>query len=225
MNHSLVAGARFSARASQMRTRISLGMYFKRIKDLLIASVMLTLLALPMLLIALIIRRDGGPAIYAHPRIGKDGKVFKCLKFRSMIVNSDDVLRDYLKINMEARAEWGADQKLRKDPRITRIGAFLRKTSLDELPQLMNVLRGEMSLVGPRPIVKDEVVRYGEFIRHYYDATPGITGLWQVSGRNDLSYDERVQLDANYVRHWSLWRDVKILFMTVPALLNRSGAY
>lgn len=197
----------------------------KRIKDVIGASLLLSLAALPMLIITLLIRRDGAPAIYGQSRVGKNGVMFRCLKFRTMVVDADAVLADYLATNETAREEWAADQKLRHDPRVTILGAFLRKTSLDELPQLINVLKGEMSLVGPRPIVRDEIARYGQHIVHYYRATPGITGLWQVSGRNNVTYEERVALDRRYVTQWSLWMDLMILGLTVPALISRNGAY
>jgi lipopolysaccharide/colanic/teichoic acid biosynthesis glycosyltransferase len=151
--------------------------------------------------------------------------VFKCLKFRSMIHNSQAVLERHLAESEQARAEWAADHKLKNDPRVTRFGAFLRSSSLDELPQLINVLKGEMSLVGPRPIVQGEVPKYDRDIAHYYRVSPGITGLWQVSGRNDVTYDQRVQMDSWYVRNWSLWHDIAIMCKTIPALLKRSGAY
>jgi UDP-galactose-lipid carrier transferase len=141
-----------------------------------------------------------------------------------MVKDADRVLRRVLETDPAARAEWEATQKLRVDPRVTSIGRFLRDTSLDELPQLINVLRGEMSLVGPRPIVEAEIVRYGRDIDHYYDARPGMTGLWQVSGRSDTSYQRRVQLDVWYVKNWSLWHDIAILLKTVPAVLSKDGA-
>lgn len=197
----------------------------KRVLDVSMALVALLLLSPLMLTLALLVRRDGGAALFGHERLGRDGKPFRCLKFRSMIVNSAEVLALYLEQHPEAQAEWDADHKLKNDPRITRIGAFLRRTSLDELPQLINVLKGEMSLVGPRPIVKAEVAKYADSIAHYYHVRPGITGLWQVSGRNDISYAERVALDSRYVRHWSLAQDMAILVKTIPALLNRRGAY
>ena len=171
------------------------------------------------------IKKDGGNAIYGHPRIGRNGKTFKCLKFRSMVVNSKEVLEELLKNSPEARVEWEKDFKLKNDPRITKIGAFIRKTSLDELPQLFNVLKGEMSLVGPRPIVQEELERYEEDVDYYLMAKPGMTGLWQVSGRNDVDYDTRVYFDAWYVKNWSLWNDIAILFKTVNVVLNRDGAY
>jgi undecaprenyl-phosphate galactose phosphotransferase len=142
-----------------------------------------------------------------------------------MVVNADEILRNKIKADAQVAAEWAATQKLRDDPRITRIGSFLRRSSLDELPQLLNVLHGEMSLVGPRPIVQAEVARYGSDIEYYYAAKPGLTGLWQVSGRSDMSYARRVRLDVWYVRNWTLWHDIAILFKTVPAVFLQRGAH
>lgn len=185
------------------------------------------IIALSPVLLALyfMIKKDGGNAIYGHPRIGRNGKTFKCLKFRSMVVNSKEVLEELLSTNAEARAEWEKDFKLKNDPRITKVGAFIRKTSLDELPQLFNVLKGEMSLVGPRPVVKEELERYQHDVDYYLMAKPGMTGLWQVSGRNDVDYETRVYFDSWYVKNWSLWNDIAILFKTVNVVLNRDGAY
>lgn len=166
-----------------------------------------------------------GPIIFTHQRIGSKGKRFPCYKFRTMMNNSQEILEKYLQENSDAKAEWERDFKLKKDPRITKIGAFLRKTSLDELPQLLNVLKGEMSLVGPRPIVEKEIERYGVYIEDYYLVRPGMTGYWQVSGRNDVDYKERVEMDAWYVRNWSLWQDIVLLFKTVKVVLDREGAY
>jgi len=171
------------------------------------------------------VSRDGGPAIYAHQRVGRRGKTFKCYKFRSMVMNSQKVLEDLLDTNEEARAEWEKDFKLKDDPRITQIGHFIRKTSLDELPQLYNVLKGEMSLVGPRPVIRDELERYSEDVEYYLMVKPGMTGLWQVSGRNDVDYATRVYFDSWYVKNWSLWNDIAILFKTVNVVLGRKGAY
>jgi UDP-galactose-lipid carrier transferase len=191
-----------------------------------IAAIILLVLLTPLLVgLALSVRADGGPIFYRHRRIGAGGRFFDCIKFRSMMVDADNVLRRLLMTDPVAAAEWAATQKLRNDPRITRIGRFLRASSLDELPQLFNVLRGEMSLVGPRPIVLAEVARYGSAIEHYYAAKPGITGLWQVSGRSDMSYARRVQLDVWYVRNWTLWHDIAILFKTIPAVFLRRGAH
>jgi Undecaprenyl-phosphate galactose phosphotransferase WbaP len=197
----------------------------KRMLDVVVSSLALAALSPIMAIVAWIVRSDGGPALYGHKRIGQDGKTFYCLKFRSMVSNGDEVLRKHLANNPEAQKEWEATRKLLNDPRVTRIGDFLRRSSLDELPQLINVLKGEMSLVGPRPIVAAEVTKYEGDIAHYYRVKPGITGLWQVSGRSDVSYPQRVQMDSWYVRNWSFWHDIAILCKTIPALLNRSGAY
>jgi len=192
--------------------------------DLAAASALL-LLALPVLLVlGALVRMDGGPALYAHRRIGANGRMFDCLKFRSMVVDADAVLHRLLENDAAAAAEWADTHKLRNDPRITRMGRFLRATSLDELPQLLNVLRLEMSLVGPRPIVRAEVNQYGEDIVYYYETRPGLTGLWQVSGRSDTSYAHRVHLDTWYAKNWTVWHDIAILAKTVPAVLKREGA-
>ncbi|EFN7504727.1 sugar transferase, partial [Escherichia coli] len=166
-----------------------------------------------------------GPAIYGHDRVGINGKTFKCLKFRSMVVNSKEILDELLKNDPKAKEEWDATFKLKNDPRITKIGAFLRKTSLDELPQLLNVLKGEMSLVGPRPIINAELERYNDQVDYYLLSKPGMTGLWQVSGRSDVDYDTRVYLDAWYVKNWSMWNDIAILLKTVIVVLKKDGAY
>ena len=191
--------------------------------DLAAATLMLAVLAPLMLLIAALVKLDGGPVLFAHPRIGAGGRVFDCLKFRTMVVDSDAVLQRLLADPAVAR-EWASTQKLRYDPRVTRVGTVLRALSLDELPQLFNVLRLEMSLVGPRPIVRQEVAHYGDGIEYYYETRPGLTGLWQVSGRSDTSYAQRVRLDTWYVKNWTVWHDVVILAKTVPAVLTRKGA-
>ena len=191
----------------------------------LCAAVLLALCAPLMLVIAALIwRRDGFPALFAHYRVGRNGELFQCFKFRSMCRDSERVLSELLRDNPRAREEWARDQKLADDPRITPVGRFLRRTSLDELPQLFNVLRGEMSLVGPRPITPNELNRYGPERWHYLAVRPGITGLWQVSGRNDLSYDERVALDRRYVESRGFWLDLEILLRTVAVVLRRDGA-
>ena len=175
--------------------------------------------------IACKIRKDGGPAFYSHERIGKNGKPFQCIKFRSMIINSQEVLEELLANDEEAKAEWERDFKLRNDPRVTPIGKFIRKTSLDELPQLINVLKGEMSLIGPRPVIEEEKKYYGKHWDEFLSIKPGMTGLWQVSGRNDTTYDERVSLDIKYIRNWTLWMDIKIVFKTIGIIFNPKGAY
>ncbi|HCL6410722.1 TPA: undecaprenyl-phosphate galactose phosphotransferase WbaP, partial [Klebsiella pneumoniae] len=195
----------------------------KRLFDI-IASIAIIILLSPVLLyISRQVKKDGGPAIYGHERIGKDGKPFKCLKFRSMVTNSKDVLNELLQNDPEAKREWDTTFKLKNDPRITKIGAVLRRTSLDELPQLFNVLKGEMSLVGPRPIITAELERYNEEVDYYLLSKPGMTGLWQVSGRSDVDYETRVYLDAWYVKNWSMWNDIAILFKTVGVVLKKDG--
>ncbi len=179
-----------------------------------------------LIIIALWIYKDSpGPVIFKHRRIGKNGKEFNCYKFRSMCVDAKERLEQLLKTDPKAKAEWEKDFKLKNDPRITKSGAFLRKTSLDELPQIFNVLKGEMSLVGPRPIIKDEMIRYGEYINDYLMVKPGITGMWQVSGRSDTDYKQRIQLDIWYVRNWSVWLDTMLLWRTVKIVLQCKGAY
>lgn len=195
----------------------------KRAFDVAGASVII-LLALPLIVVALIaaMMQSDGPVFFGHRRVGFRGGFFKCLKFRTMAVDAEARLKTYLAANPEAAEEWARDQKLRKDPRITAVGEVLRKTSLDELPQLLNVLRGEMSLVGPRPITEEELHRYGDRRTAYLSARPGLTGLWQVSGRNSTTYEKRTELDAQYVATWSLAQDVSIMLRTIPALLGSS---
>lgn len=197
----------------------------KRTVDVL-GALLLVAVFLPLIVIvALLLWRQGGPVIYRHRRVGRGGAMFECLKFRTMVPNADQVLRALLEAHPELKREWVRDHKLRDDPRITGVGRFLRRTSLDELPQLWNVLRGQMSLVGPRPIVREELLRYGRNVRDYLAAKPGITGLWQVTGRNDTEYRRRVVLDTYYVRNHNLLLDVYILFKTALVVLGRTGAY
>jgi len=191
----------------------------------LIGAVSLLLVLSPLLTaIAVMVKLDGGPVFYAHPRVRAGKRRFRCFKFRSMKQNSAAMLEHVIRTDAVAATEWGATRKLRHDPRVTRVGAFLRQTSLDELPQLFNVLRLEMSLVGPRPIVDSEIEHYGDDIVCYYATRPGLTGLWQVNGRSSTTYRRRVQLDTWYVEHWTLWQDIVILARTVPAVLKRTGA-
>lgn len=197
----------------------------KTLMDRVGAAIGLLILSPVFLYVAYKIKKDGGPAFFGHTRLGKDGKTFKCWKFRSMIINSQEVLEELLANDPEAKAEWDKDFKLKNDPRITKIGHFIRKTSLDEIPQLVNVLKGEMSLVGPRPIVEDETKYYGDKMKDYYSVRPGVTGLWQVSGRNDVTYDQRVYLDSWYVRHWSAWADIVIIIKTIFVVILKRGAY
>ncbi|MBN3985876.1 undecaprenyl-phosphate galactose phosphotransferase WbaP, partial [Serratia marcescens] len=199
--------------------------FIKRTFDIIGSSLILVALSPVLIFLTYKVSRDGGRPIYGHERVGHNGKKFKCLKFRSMVLNSQEVLADLLERDPEARKEWNKDFKLKNDPRITKIGAFIRKTSLDELPQLWNVLRGEMSLVGPRPVIEKELERYAGDVDYYFMAKPGMTGLWQVSGRNDIDYDTRVYFDAWYVKNWALWNDIAILFKTIGVVLKRDGAY
>ncbi|PIL21431.1 hypothetical protein P775_04535 [Puniceibacterium antarcticum] len=195
----------------------------KRIFDLILAVLLLPVIAPVILVLCILVRRDGGPSFFAHRRVGRNGKVFPCWKVRSMVFDAERKLRDYLAENPEAAAEWARDHKLTNDPRITALGNFIRKSSLDELPQIWNVLRGEMSFVGPRPIVREELKKYGPYKRIYMMMAPGITGQWQVSGRNDVSYDERVNMDVEYLSSISLKTDVKIILATASSVINRTG--
>ncbi len=198
----------------------------KRAFDVVCSLLGLFILSPVFLLIMALIRADSrGPVFFGHKRLGKGGKYFFCFKFRTMQPNAQELLQELLENDSEARSQWEKDFKLKDDPRITKIGSFLRKTSLDELPQLWNVFRGEMSLVGPRPIVTDEVEKYGEKSRYLFKVPPGITGLWQVSGRNDIDYEERILLDEYYAKNWSLWLDVELIIRTFGAIINKKGAY
>ena len=197
----------------------------KRILDVVGAIVLAAVFSPLILAIVLLMRRGGDSIIYKHRRVGRHGRSFECLKFRTMVPNADQVLREILERDPKIKAEWVRDHKLRCDPRVTPLGRFLRRTSLDELPQLWNVMRGEMSLVGPRPVVREELLRYGRNVRTYLSAKPGITGLWQVKGRNDTDYRRRVVLDTYYVRNQNLLLDLYILLRTTRVVLGGSGAY
>ncbi|KTQ98700.1 exopolysaccharide biosynthesis protein [Aureimonas ureilytica] len=202
------------------------GGHAKRSLDILIAVTALILLSPLMLFIIVLMKiTDPGPIFFGHKRVGFDGQHFPCYKFRSMATNSAELLQKLLQSDPVAKAEWEASQKLRNDPRVTRIGRILRETSLDELPQLFNVLKGDMSLVGPRPIVDDEIPRYSHRISAYKRVRPGVTGMWQVNGRSDTSYAARVKFDSYYVRNWSVLLDLRILFKTVGVVLKRDGSY
>lgn len=198
---------------------------WKRAMDVGISSVLLVLLAPLMLITAGLIALEGGSPLFAHKRIGQNGRFFYCYKFRTMFPDSQARLEQHLAQNPDARREWHETQKLRRDPRVTAIGAFLRASSIDELPQLINVLRGEMSIVGPRPIVEAESRHYGRRFGAYCRVRPGITGLWQVSGRSDLSYRRRVALDMTYIRRQSAALDIIIILKTIPAVLMSKGSY
>lgn len=211
--------------SSSMPREEPLGGITKRGFDIAVALILLIILLPVILLIAgLIVASDRGSIFFRHRRIGFDGCAFDCLKFRTMYVDGDSLLQTFLVVDSGAAAEWAATRKLKHDPRVTKLGKLLRATSMDEIPQLVNVLRGEMSLVGPRPIVQAEAVRYGAAFDAYRRARPGITGLWQVSGRSDRPYIERVKLDERYVEEWCFSRDIRILVRTIPAVLTGHGS-
>ena len=197
----------------------------KRLFDTALAALLIVLLSPIMLFIAIALKLEGGNVFFAHVRVGKKGNRFNCYKFRSMVPNADQALTNLLESNPDLQAQWLKEHKLKDDPRISPLGEFLRRTSMDELPQLFNVLKNEMSLVGPRPIVEEELEKYGLEKSYYLMVRPGMTGLWQVSGRNDVDYDTRVYLDAWYVKNWSLWYDLAILVKTFKVVLLRRGAY
>jgi undecaprenyl-phosphate galactose phosphotransferase len=197
----------------------------KRAFDI-IGAILIGLLFSPFIIAVVIIIRLGGlPVLFQHKRIGRDGKVFNCLKFRTMAPNAEQVLRNLLRTHPELRDEWTENHKLRDDPRVTLIGGFLRRSSLDELPQLWNVLRGDMSLVGPRPIVRAELLRYGRQASTCLAVRPGLTGLWQIKGRSDTTYRRRVAMDKYYVHSRTLWMDMYIVAFTAVVVLRRAGAY
>lgn len=197
----------------------------KRTCDLLGALLALLLLAFPWIVITTVLRCEGGAALYYHIRIGRHGRPFRCYKFRTMVPDADQRLAELLQRDPLAREEWQQSFKLRNDPRVTAFGEFLRTSSFDEIPQFWNVLLGDMSLVGPRPVTEDELSRYGDSLLDYLAVRPGITGLWQVKGRNNTTYEERVAMDSQYVHSWSLWLDICILLKTVLVVARRTGAY
>lgn len=213
--------AGFMATQNRVRSGEPVGGSLKRGLDICIAVAGLVLVFPLMLFLACLIwSTTGRSPVFRHKRLGRGGVEFECLKFRTMVANADQVLAALLASDPAAAEDWRRNQKLARDPRITLLGHILRRSSLDELPQLINVLRGEMSCVGPRPIVRDELARYGGNSDVVLQVRPGMTGLWQVSGRNSIGYDRRVSLDCEYVRNWSLWLDLKILFRTIPAMLK-----
>ena len=197
-----------------------LGGPVKRVLDILIAVTTLILASPLMLAVGIALKLSGGPVFFVHDRIGFGGKKFGCLKFRTMVQDPDKALQEHLASNADAMAEWQETQKLRKDPRITLLGTMLRRSSIDELPQLLNIIRGEMSCVGPRPVTPKELERYGPEVSLYLRTRPGLTGLWQTGGRSRLSYSERVAMDSSYVRNWSMALDIVILFRTIFAVIR-----
>jgi len=190
-----------------------------------LALALIVLLSPIFLILSLMLWGDGGKVFFIQKRVGKNGIGFNCFKFRTMALDAEDQLKLLLAQSPALKAQWDKDQKLKDDPRVSALGAFLRRTSLDELPQLLNVLLGQMSLVGPRPIVDCELHRYGSEASYYLMVRPGMTGLWQVNGRNDLDYESRVYLDTWYVKNWSLWYDMVILIKTIRTVLSTKGAY
>jgi len=215
------SGAGVSASSYRIQTSA-----LKRAMDLAIAFSVLVFTSPLLIAIYVLIKIfDPGPALFVHKRIGRDGKPFMVYKFRSMRVDAEERLQQVLASDPEAAAEWAKYQKLRKDPRVTWLGGILRRSSLDELPQLLNILRGEMSVIGPRPVTAEEVARYGADYPFYIAVRPGVLGLWQVKGRNKLTYPERIALDVQYVKSWSVWQDMKIIGMAIPVVLLGIGAY
>jgi undecaprenyl-phosphate galactose phosphotransferase len=204
-----------------------LNQIIKQTFDILLSLTMLPILLFVIIIFAILIKIDSeGPVFFVQERLGKNGKIFKCIKFRTMYINNQEILENFLKENQDAQLEWQTFKKLKKhDPRITRVGRFLRKTSLDELPQIFNVLKGDMSLVGPRPYLPSEEKDMGDYKDYILLTKPGITGLWQVSGRNELSFEERLKLDTWYVLNWSLWFDIVIILKTIRVVFKKEGAY
>jgi undecaprenyl-phosphate galactose phosphotransferase len=196
----------------------------KRFVDVLMAGVGLIVTFPLLVLIGMAVSRDGGPVFYGHGRVGRHGRKFNCYKFRTMATDGDALLRKHLSENPDAAAEWSKTHKLFYDPRVTRIGRMLRKTSLDELPQLINIIKGDMSVVGPRPVTEAELRDFGETRDYYLKMRPGVTGLWQISGRSSTTYERRIYLDGWYARNWSFWHDMAIILRTVPVVLMSKGA-
>ncbi|MEO8241977.1 MAG: sugar transferase [bacterium] len=215
-NETIEAGAK--------QTTAAYSQWGKRLFDIVFVLLVLPVVLVPMAILFVLIAIDGGKPIFSHPRVGKDQKIFGCLKFRTMVRDADVRLKKLLEEDPLAAEEWATRFKLQDDPRITRIGRIIRKTSLDELPQLWNVLRGDMSLVGPRPVTEAEMPLYRHAAEAYYSVRPGVTGIWQVSGRNALNFDERAALDRRYAAKLSIFEDIRILALTLPAVVNRTGS-
>jgi Undecaprenyl-phosphate galactose phosphotransferase WbaP len=212
--------------ATSHKLKMGWNMAFKRCMDLVIVILGGIIISPALILIALLVKLTSpGPVLYGQIRIGINSSRFKAYKFRSMVVDAEERLKALLESDPEAREQWESDHKLKNDPRITRIGKFLRKTSLDEFPQLINILKGEMSLVGPRPIVDDEIKKYGEDFSRIFSVKPGLSGLWQVSGRSDTDYTSRVAFDTYYLQNWSVWLDLWVLYKTVGVVFRGRGAY
>lgn len=212
--------------SSTHNLRFGINLMIKRLADIFIITLFLPILLPLFLILSIGVKLTSkGPIFYGHPRVGKNGKEFKCLKFRSMKINSQEMLKEILATDPVRREEWERDRKFTDDPRVTKFGKFLRKTSLDELPQLLNILAGQMSFVGPRPVTADETEKYGEHKDLVLSVSPGLSGMWQVSGRSDTSYEERIFFDTYYIQNWSIWLDLWIIIKTVWVVLRRKGAY
>jgi exopolysaccharide production protein ExoY len=226
MNGLVDTGSSGTFGAVGLRLSRPIGMSPKRFADIVLAISAIVMLT-PLLIICFLatVMTSPGPALFRHRRVGFNGKPFDCLKFRTMVIDAPERLQRLLESDPSAASEWAANRKLKRDTRVTAIGAILRKSSLDELPQLFNVLRGEMSIVGPRPVTDEELERYTTSVGAYLACRPGITGLWQVSGRSSTTYDKRVACDTFYAQNWSMALDAKILVVTIPSLLFTDGAY
>jgi len=212
--------------ATSHRLNMYWNLWIKRIMDISIVLVTSLIFSPLILCIAILVKISSpGQVLYKQERIGRNGKLFKAYKFRSMVIDADKKLKELLATNSKAKEEWEKNQKLKNDPRITGIGKFLRKTSLDEIPQFINILRGEMSLIGPRPIVEEEIKKYGEDFKRIFSVKPGLTGLWQVSGRSDTDYTDRVSFDTYYLQSWSVWLDIWIIWKTFGVIVKGRGAY
>lgn len=209
------------------KVRVNIEKGIKRLVDI-IAGLVGTILLIPITICIYIakkiLKEDDGPIFYDQLRIGKGGKHFKLYKYRSMVIGADKILEEYLAENEEARIEFEQNQKLKNDPRITKLGSFIRKTSLDEFPQFINILKGDMSLVGPRPIVDREVELFGDKMKTVHSVRPGLTGYWAANGRSDTSYEQRVEMEAYYAENFSLLLDIKIIFKTIKSVLRKEGA-
>ena len=227
-----MASSAYGAHAQSLRARVAFGdehgfeKIARRSFDLALAIAGLVFLAPLLIAVAILIKlQDGGPVLFQQERLGRAGSVFRCWKFRTMVVDAQARLDDLLARDPAARLEWQRDHKLKVDPRITALGRFLRKSSIDEIPQLLNIIAGDMSIVGPRPIVRAEIPRYASRFASYCRVKPGLTGLWQISGRSNTSYRRRVALDVLYIRRRTLMMDLRIIAFTVPAVLQSRGSY
>jgi Undecaprenyl-phosphate galactose phosphotransferase WbaP len=212
--------------AASNRLKMKWNLAIKRLLDITLVTIGGLILLPFLLIIALIVKlSSAGPVLYSHKRLGLDGKFFKAYKFRSMVLDADKQLEDIHAKDPELKKEWESGQKLKNDPRVTKIGKLLRRSSFDEFPQLINILKGEMSLVGPRPVVEAEIEKYGENFKRVFSVKPGLTGLWQISGRSDTNYLERISYDTYYLQSWSVWLDLWIIYRTPVAIIRGRGAY